>query len=80
MPEASVRSAWISRKTKIVKQVIGSILCVLAVLRIVSLILGPKADTTAHRIQDWALVGVILAIGIPLSTAKKKPEDVGKKS
>jgi hypothetical protein len=63
-----------------VKQVIGSILCVLAVLRIVSLILGPKADTTAHRIQDWALVGVILAIGIPLSTAKKKPEDVGKKS
>jgi hypothetical protein len=61
------------------KRVIGSILCVLAILRMVSLIIGPKADTTAHQAQDWALVGVLLAIGIPLSAAKKKPVDPGKK-
>ena len=55
------------------KKAIGSILCILAILRIVSLIILPqKTDTTANRIQDWALVAVLLAIGIPLSA---KPQD-----
>jgi hypothetical protein len=58
------------------KRAIGSILCILAILRIMSLtVLPQKADTTAHRIQDWAMVAVLLAIGIPLSAAKKKPSD-----
>jgi len=61
------------------KRAIGSILCILAVLRIVTLIAGPAADTTAHRIQDWALVAVMLAIGIPLSLAKTKQADAEKK-
>jgi hypothetical protein len=61
------------------KRAIGSILCILAVLRIVSFAIGPPADTKAHRIQDWALVGVLLAIGIPLSSAKGKQADAGKK-
>ena len=57
------------------KKAIGSILCVLAILRIFSLTVMPdKAETTAHRVQDWALVGVFLAIGIPLSTGKKKSD------
>ena len=60
------------------KKAIGSILCLVAILRIVSLILGPKADTTAHRVQDWALVAVLLAIGVPLSSAKKTPQDSSK--
>jgi hypothetical protein len=61
------------------KKAIGSILCIFAILRIVSLtILPQKADTTEHRIQDWALVAVLLAIGIPLS-ATKKPQESNKK-
>ncbi len=60
------------------KRAIGSILCIVAIVQIVSLSIGPKADTTAHRVQQWALVGVLLAIGIPLSAAKK-PEDSNKK-
>lgn len=61
-------------KTKM-KNVIGIILCILAAFQIVYLGVAPKADTPAHRIQDWILVGVLLAIGIPLSKAKKKPQD-----
>ena len=61
------------------KRAIGSVLCILAMLRIVSLINGPPADTTAHRVQDWALVGVFLTIGIALSSVKKKPDNVGTK-
>jgi hypothetical protein len=57
------------------KKAIGSILCILAILRIMSLtVLPQKPDTTAHRVQDWALVAVLLAIGVPLSSAKK-PQD-----
>lgn len=55
------------------KKGIGTVLCILAILQIASLIIVPKADTTAHRVQDWALVGVLLAVGIPLSQGKKKP-------
>ena len=61
------------------KRVIGSILCILAVLLIVGKMVPQKPDTTAHKIQDWAVIGVLLAIGIPLSTAKKKPEGTDKK-
>lgn len=54
------------------KKTIGSILCIVAILRIVSLtILPQKPDTAAHRVQDWALVAVLLAVGISLSAAKK---------
>jgi hypothetical protein len=67
-----------SIKQKKMKKAIGSILCILAILRIINLSLGPKADTTAHRVQDWALVGVLLAIGIPLSSTKKMPPDSSK--
>jgi len=48
-----------------------------AIAQIVNLMIGPKVDTTAHRVQSWALVGVLLAIGIPLSAAKK-PQDSNK--
>jgi hypothetical protein len=61
------------------KKAIGSILCILAILRIVSLtVLPQEPDTTAHRVQDWALVAVFLTIGIALSAAKK-PEGSDKK-
>ena len=59
------------------KRAIGSILCIVAILQIVSLSMGAIPDTTAHRVQQWALVGVLLAIGIPLS-AGKKPQDSNK--
>ncbi len=56
------------------KKTIGSILCILAIIRILSLtVLPQKPDTTAHRVQDWALVAVLLAAGIPLSAARKPP-------
>jgi len=55
------------------KKAIGGILRISAILRIVSLIILPQeTDTTTNRIQDWALVAVLLAIGIPLSA---KPQD-----
>lgn len=53
---------------------IGSILCVVAALRIVSLLTLSKAATTAERVQDWALAGVILAFGIAFSVAKKSDD------
>ena len=66
------------QRSHIMKKAIGSILCILAILRIVSLtILPQKADTTSHRVQDWALVAVLLAIGVSLS-ATKKPQDSDK--
>jgi hypothetical protein len=62
------------------RKAIGSILCIFAILRIVSLTILPRnPDTTAHRVQDWALVAVLLAIGVPLSAAKPKPKDSGNK-
>jgi hypothetical protein len=61
------------------KRTVGSILCVLAILQIISLAVSPKEETTAHLIQRWALVGVMLAMGIPLSAASKKPESSDKK-
>jgi hypothetical protein len=61
------------------KKAIGSILCVLAILLIFGKTVGQKADTTAHNIQDWAVIGVLLAIGVPLSQGKKKPKDSDKK-
>lgn len=54
------------------KKAIGSILCILAVLRIVSLTALPQnADTASHQVQDWAFVAVLLAIGVALSAGKK---------
>jgi hypothetical protein len=54
------------------KKGIGSILCVLAILRILSLtVLPQKPDTTEHRVQDWALVAVLLTVGVALSASKK---------
>jgi hypothetical protein len=61
------------------KKVIGSILCIVAILLIFGHIVGQKPDTAAQKIQDWAVIGVLLAIGIPLSTGKKKPEGTDKK-
>ena len=64
--------------TGLMKRALGSLLCIVAIAQIVNLMIGPKVDTTAHRVQSWALVGVLLAIGIPLSAAKK-PQDSNKK-
>ena len=52
------------------KKTIGSILIILAVLRVASLYTTPKADSTEHQIQDWTLVGVVIAVGIGLSASK----------
>ena len=61
------------------KRAFGSVLCFIAIIRIYSLMIAPPPDTPAHRYQDWAVVGVILAIGVPLSMAKKKAVDSEKK-
>ena len=42
-------------------------------------IVGQKSDTPDHKAQDWALIGVLLAVGIPLSSGKKKSEGTDKK-
>jgi hypothetical protein len=42
-------------------------------------IVGQKPDTAAHKVQDWAVIGVLLAIEIPLPQGKKKPKDSDKK-
>ena len=57
------------------KKVIGSILCVVAVLLIVSKILPQKPETPTEKIQDYALIAVLLTTGVALSQAKKKPMD-----
>jgi uncharacterized membrane protein YbjE (DUF340 family) len=56
------------------KKVFGSLLCVVAIGLMFGHIVGQKSDTAAHNAQDWALVGVLLAVGIPLSSGKKKPK------
>ena len=61
------------------KRVIGSILCFAAIMLIFVQIVGQKPESKSHKVQDWAVIGVLLAIGIALSTAKKKPEGTGKK-
>ena len=62
------------------KRVIGSILCVAAILLIAGKIIPQKqAESTTEKIQDWAVISVLLAIGIPLSSAKKKPNGSDKK-
>jgi len=60
------------------KKAVGSLLCIVAIIRVFSLVIGPPADTTAHRVQDWALVAVLLAIGIPLSSGRKQQDSVKK--
>ena len=60
-------------------KIIGSLLCIAAVGLIFGHIVGQKPDSAAHNIQDWAVIGVLLAIGIPLSQGKKKPKDTDKK-
>ena len=57
------------------KKVIGAILCFAAILLTCGKIEGQKADTPAHDIQDWAVIAVLLAIGIPLSMGTKNPGD-----
>ncbi len=57
------------------KRVIGSILCILAIFLIFGEIVPQKPDTAAHKIQDWAVIGVLLAIGIPMSGGKKKKQE-----
>jgi hypothetical protein len=61
------------------KRVVGTILCILAILRIGSLVMASKPDTITNQVQDWALVAVLLTIGMALSSAKKKPDAVEKK-
>ena len=66
------------------KKAIGTILCVLGILLIVVKVIpggkkpGPP-EPRADQIQDWAVIGVLLAIGVPLSQGKKKPQDTEKK-
>lgn len=59
-------------------KIIGSLLCIAAILLGFSLGFGQKPDTTEHKIQDWAVFGVLLVIGIALSQGKKKPKDTDK--
>jgi hypothetical protein len=59
-------------------KILGSILCIMAVLLMLGHIVDQKPETSAHKIQDWALIGVLLAIGLPLSQGKKKPKDTDK--
>jgi len=61
------------------KKVIGSILCLAAIALAFGQIVARKPDTAEHKIQDWAAVGVLLAIGIALSSGKKKVESAEKK-
>jgi hypothetical protein len=56
------------------KQIIGSIFCIIAILLIAGRILGQKADTPEHNAQDWAVIGVLLALGVAFSNKKKKSE------
>lgn len=53
------------------KKAIGSILCIVAVFLIVGSIVGQEADTTEQKIQNWAFIGLLLAVGVPLSSGKK---------
>jgi hypothetical protein len=53
------------------KKTIGNILCILAAVRIASFFTMPQKDSQEHQIQDWALVGVLLAVGIGLSNSKE---------
>lgn len=61
------------------KKVFGSLLCIAAIGLMFNHIVGQKPDTAAHNAQDWALVGVLLAVGIPLSSGKKKSEETKEK-
>jgi uncharacterized membrane protein YbjE (DUF340 family) len=61
------------------KKVFGSLLCVAAIGLMFGHIVGQKSDTPAHNAQDWALIGVLLAVGIPLSSGKKKSEGTKEK-
>jgi predicted Kef-type K+ transport protein len=56
------------------KRAIGSILCFAAIMLIVGQTLKPTADTSAHKAQMWAVIGLMLAIGVPLSAAKKSSD------
>ena len=60
-------------------KVIGNILCVVAALLILGKLIGQKPDMEVNNIQDWAVIGVLLAIGVALSSGKKKPAAVEKK-
>ena len=72
--------SWIGKIIADMKRVLGSILCIVAILLIFGQIVPqPKPETTTQKIQDWAMIGVLLAIGIPLSSARKKTEDTDKK-
>ena len=57
------------------KRAIGSLLCIVAAFLIVGSVIGQEPDITAHKVQNWAFIGVLLVIGIPLSSGKKKSED-----
>lgn len=59
-------------------KILGIILCIIAVLLAVGLVSGPKLDAQ-HQIQEWALFGVLLAVGLRLSQGKKKPKDTDEK-
>lgn len=59
-------------------KIVGIILCIVAIFLAVGIISGPKLDTQ-HNIQQWALFGVLLAVGLRLSQGKKNPKDTGKK-
>jgi hypothetical protein len=61
------------------KKFIGSILCIAAILLIFGNFVGQKRDNTAHKIQNWAVIGVLLAFGIPLSSGKKKSDGTERK-
>ena len=59
-------------------KIFGIILCIAAIGLAFSHVTGPKLDT-AQNIQEWALVGVLLAVGLRLSQGKTKSKDTDKK-
>ena len=61
--------------SRIMKKIIGIILCVVAIMFIFGRAFDPKPEAIEAKIQDWALIAVLLMVGVALSHAKKKPED-----
>jgi uncharacterized membrane protein YbjE (DUF340 family) len=59
-------------------KIFAFILCIAAIGLAFGHATGPMLDP-AQSIQQWALFGVLLVVGLPLSQGKKKPADTDKK-
>ena len=67
-------------------KILGNILFIIGIILSVSMSFGQgrnsvtgEPNTTAQKIQMWALAAIFLAIGARLSWGKKKPKDIDKK-